>query len=299
MRVGSGDPVGQDDIGGEPALIPRLWVCTSHPVAEWLALPTHPLVILALIALEDLCSRKQWWRASTRVRRLWQSLGIVGLGAFFMFAVAGGVLGLLGSDPDPIFRVAMGIWPLLSISAIVFAYRWAKRDMEHGLPSAEDARAQLLSGLRFWRVLSAGAFCVGLLFALSSALPLPWQIPFNISAYFFDVLTPSIASDECLAFRSVVDSGLASDAGVQAKETLIRRGKEAAIGVADYVSDQIEANEASHSPPKITPFLLEIIAESGDHPLLHVCEQYNWMHAREIGECALAHRRVGPDWKCR
>lgn len=284
-------------------MIPRLWVCTSHPVAAWISLPINPLIVLALVLLEDLFGVKGWVLLSITARRLWQSLGVIGVCAFAATALMGGVISLLGADPDPVFRYARSVWPFIAIAGVVHGGWCVRRDVRRGLPSAAAFREQYLWLRSFWRVLNAGAFCFGLSLEIISALPLPWRIPADITEFFFDILTPAIASDECLAFRYVDDAGLGSYAGDQASEALVKHGPAAAPGVADFLADQLASHKEASLNPGIQPLLVEIIAQAGDSPVLRACEQYQPRRVRELRSCISSGRHVlrspSRGWECR
>jgi hypothetical protein len=77
-------------------MIPRLWVCTSHPVLQALTLPLQPLVILALAVAAWLVGNRSGGVWAMRLRRLWVTLALAVLIGLLLIALPGWVVVKIG-----------------------------------------------------------------------------------------------------------------------------------------------------------------------------------------------------------
>lgn len=284
-------------------MIPRLWVCTSHPVLELLALPLHPMVILALILVEP-AARARWGPGvARRVRRLWLVLLLVGAGTFALVALPGWVVYKLGANPNPIFMAARYIWVAAAWVAIGLALAWGARGIR-----AVAKLDELWTPKRFFANLGRSLAFVTFIFLgltlFNSNSREPWSIPYEIGAFFFDAFTTDLSSDECLAFRAVDDEVSFGSwyPGVDAGLALRRHGKSGIPGIANYLSDRLSKTSGTGYPYGVSQGLLAMIAEGGDHPLLQQCEKYPEFETGKMRACIRAGRHVvwtnHRTWQC-
>jgi hypothetical protein len=219
-------------------VIPRLWVCTSHPVLTLLTLPLHPMFILAVICAQIVVAAKYGERASLRLRRLWQGLLLASVGGFALLAIPAWVVAKLGADPSPIVDQSRYVWLVLALSAVAASLAWGAAEARaFQATETETGRARSVVSVR-----SLVAFSTfGLLGFLLTTSSEPWILPYNIGAFFFDAYTTDLASNECLAFRAVDDAHSFGRwyPGNSASYHLIRRGPSAVRGIADYISDRL------------------------------------------------------------
>jgi len=283
-------------------MIPRLWVCTSHPFLHALSAPLHPLAILCLIVCSSVVAALSGRGAALRVRRLWQSLLIANVGGFVPTALAGWVVYKLGGHPNAIFVAARYLWVGLSLSALVAGFYWGRR----GVAALDAGKAQkkARSVLDLPGIYAAGAFLLWLPHVFVAQLTMPWSLPYELADWCFDVLTNDIASDECLAFRSVDDQQIfwPHDPGTDAALHLKSYGPSAIPAISAFLSEQIQNGPHAHIPTGVVG-LCALVASYGDSPILRAYEPVPAYGIGKMRTCVREGKRVHwlstGSWACR
>jgi len=262
-------------------MIPRLWVCTSHPFLQALSAPLHPLATLGLIVMSSVTAALMGCGAALRVRRIWQSLLIASVGGFVPTAVAGWVVFKLGGHPNAIFVAARYLWVGLSLSALVSGYYWGRR----GVAGLDAGKAQEKTGsvIDLPGMYAAGAFLLWLPHVFVAQLTMPWSLPYELADWCFDVLTNDIASDECLAFRSVDDEGVywPHNPGRDAASQLLRYGPSAVPAITEFLGEELARVHKRGGALG----LLATVASYGDHPILQKYEPILGFETRKMRAC--------------
>jgi hypothetical protein len=216
-------------------MIPRLWVCTSHPWLQLLAAPLHPVTILGVMVAAWFAAEPHpfWQMIALRLRCLWQGLLLAGAGGFALIAIPGRVVAKLGADPNVIFVAARYIWVVLAWTAVALSIAWGTRAAA-GREDASVAPGRFMGGAPGCLVLVAFVLLGARLFI--SDKQVPWSVPYMMGDFFFDAFTADLASDECLAFRTVDDGSAYSryDPRGRAASALRRRGDAAIPGIVSY-----------------------------------------------------------------
>jgi len=277
-------------------MIPRLWVCTSHPILQLLAAPLHPLFILMLVVAVAFAQRRSKRGAALVSRRVLHGLLLSLVGGLLSVSIAGSAVHALGANPNPIYVAARYIWPILGWSAVAAGTAWGLLDRLR-LEAQETTMLQVRPFATRQVALAAVPFLfVGARLLIPDAST-PWSIPYKICDYLFDAATTDLASDECLAMRAV-DDGNASwplDPRWAAGNRLNRRGQSAVPGVVAFLQDQLPKPGALHiGLPDGTGGLLAFVARYGDSPILSAYDEYPYFHSADMRACVRAGHRVVP-----
>jgi hypothetical protein len=286
-------------------VIPRLWVCTSHPWLQVLAAPLHPVAILGLMVAAWLAAEPSayWQSIAVRLKRLWQGLLMASAGGFALIAIPGWVVSKLGANPNSIFVAARYIWVVLAWAAVALSIAWGARGAA-AIEASDDGsgRPRALAGAPGCLALFAFVIVGARLFISDPRSPL--AIPYSIADFFFDATTMDLASDECLAFRSVDDVAVFEpwSPGWTAAATLVRHGESAVPGIASYLDDGISRPDSLGGPRGVSVWLLAFLAQYGDHPMLQKFERYDGFEASRMRQCLHSRRHVvlSPSraWQC-
>lgn len=262
-------------------MISRVWICTEQPlVLKVLALPLHPLVLLALLicwgALK-LSGRPGSARAVGSVlSTLAAALAALSLG----FALVGWVLGL-AINPSPFLSLAPWAWALAGPLAAWLGVRraWAASSNNSTSATSEhlsEPSPGFDSLVRFSATFSALVVfvVVAARYGISddSALSFPYRF-FEWAVV--DELGPP--TDECLAMR-VLEYSHDDEVGRDALKALARRGPSAAPGVRAQLAEL----RAHWPPPANTVMqsgisnLLKKLSVYGDHATVSEWAGLDW-----------------------
>ncbi len=247
-------------------MIPRLWTCTSHPILSVLTFPLSVLGILGLWVVAGLLRRYGDPRLALRVLCFALSLTffyVVGVAAV---TIVGGTVALLGARANPVFVAARYLWLVLTVLGLVLGHVYGSR----AVVSETTARSIQRFAVFPLVTLSAGiALVLYVPYLFVDSKPRLWALPYQGVELLFDLATPQLASDECLAFRTVDDVQITfgkPPPGAVAFQTLDRHGIDAVPGISAFLRDQLSRGWPD-SPSTIG--LLATVAGFGDFPILH------------------------------
>jgi hypothetical protein len=255
-------------------VISRVWVCSEQPlVLNVLALPLHPLVLLALVMCWGglrLSGKPGAARAVGRVLAwLAALLGALSLG----FALVGWLLGL-AINPSPFLSLAPCAWALAGPLALWLGRRRARAVMASSARQSEPSPGVVM-------LATLSALVVFILIAArygiadsARGLSLPYRF---FEWAIVDELGPP--TDECLAMR-VLEYGRDEEVGRDALKVLARRGPSAAPGVRAQLTEL----RAHWPPPAYTiktsgiSQLLQKLTIYGDHATVEQWADFGWRH---------------------
>lgn len=268
-----------------------------------LAFPFSAIAILSLVLAGALLRRPG--AGALRLRRLWQALLIAEVASIVAFSLAGLGLQALGGRGNAVYLAARYLFPVLGWLAIAWGIVWGNRSAAALVDGPPNTKYGLLADLATG-ALAASGLAVLVLRLLVPGVQRPWSLPFEIAEWYFDNVTTSLASDECLAFRVADDNAAfgVSNPGAAAFRRLIRSDHRAVPGVADYLNDRLLAEERCRGdlPCGVSIGLLAFLAETGDHPVLAAYERYPLLQTPQIRECLHSGHQVKIEarqgWTC-
>jgi len=263
------------------------------------------LIILALILISGVIEAQSRHGLAIRIRRVWQSLIVAGAGGFACVSVAGYAVSQLGANPNAIFVSARYLWCVLGWGAIAAGFALGSRTRV----ATVSERGGTLRARRDWgqnwlyaAALAAFLFRGARLFIPDEAKP--WSLPYTVADWIFDDNTTGLASDECLALRTVDDTrrwGTGSPS-LSAIWLLKKRGVSAAPGIVAFLNENLTRPQSWHGYPWETAWLLAEVAKAGDNPILEAYERYPYLESGKMRQCIHAGRHVvwksGPGWSC-
>jgi len=247
-------------------MIPRLWTCTSHPVLSVLTFPLSVLGILGLWVVAGLLRR--YGDPRLALRTLYFALALTLCYAIGVAAVTivGGVVALLGAHANPVFIAARYLWVVLTVLALALGQMFGSR---HVVSETTARPVQWHARLKVVATVAGIALVLYVPYLFVDSKPRLWKLPYLGVELLFDLATPQLASDECLAFRAVDDVQITFGSlppGAVAFQTLDRHGVDAVPGISAFLRDEL-----SHGWPNNagTIGLLATVAGHGDFPILH------------------------------
>lgn len=256
-------------------MISRVWVCTDQPLTlKVLALPLHPLVLLALVVGWGAFTLSGKRGAARVARSLLATLAAALGGLSLGFALVGWLIGL-AINPSPFLSLAPWAWALVGPLATWLGSRRARI----AVFASRDGQSQPSPGLALLATLSASV--VFMVIAARYAIPdaaRELSFPYRFFEWaVVDHLGPP--SDECLATR-VLEYARDEQVGRDALKALARRGPSAARGVRARLSDL-----RSHWPPPDYTVkesgireLLQKLNVYGDHETVRQWADFDWRH---------------------
>ena len=247
-------------------MIPRLWTCTSHPVLSVLTFPLSVLGILGLWVVAGLFRR--YGDPRLAVRTLYFALAFtlcyaVGVASV---SIVGGVVALLGARANPIFVGARYLWVVLTVLGLALGHLFGSR---HVVSETTARPVQWHARLKLVARIAGVALALYVPYLFVDNKPHLWALPYLGVELLFDLATPQLASDECLAFRTVDDVQITFGSpppGAVAFQTLDHHGIDAVPGISAYLRDLLSRGWPG-SPSTIG--LLATVAGHGEFPILH------------------------------
>lgn len=251
--------------------------CTDQPLAlKVLALPLHPLVLLALVVGWGAFTLSGKRGAARVARSLLATLAAALGGLSLGFALVGWLLGL-AINPSPFLSLAPWAWALVGPLATWLGSRRARG----AVFASRDGQSQPPLGFAFALVATLSASVVFMVIAARYAIPdaaRELSLPYRFFEWaVVDHLGPP--SDECLATRVLEYAG-DEQVGRDALKALARRGPSAARGVRARLSDL-----RSHWPPpdytvKASGIrqLLQQLNVYGAHETVRQWADLDWRH---------------------
>jgi len=280
-------------------MIPRLWTCTSHPVLSVLTFPLSVLGILGLWVVAGLLRR--YGDPRLAVRTLYFALAFT---LFYVVGVAsvsivGGAVALLGARANPIFVGARYLWVVLTALGLALGHLFGSR---HVVSETTARPVQWHARLKLAARIAGIALVLYVPYLFVDSKPRLWKLPYLGVELLFDLATPLLASDECLAFRTVDDVQITFGSpppGAVAFQTLDRHGIDAVPGISAFLRDQLSRGWPN-SPSTIG--LLATVAGFGDFPILHSYEPEHFYQSGRMLDCIHQGRRVrrtsGVNYRC-
>lgn len=270
-------------------MIPRLWTCTSHPVLSVLSFPLSLGCILFLCMLAGLLRRYGDPVLALRCRYFARALALCYAVGVLTVTVAGGAVVLIGGHGNSIFVAARYVWPVLSCLGIYLGHAFATRALTRQGVGGKLRRTSAVP-LSTWAAGIALAIYIPHLFVTRE--PHLWALPYQGAELAFDLATTNLASDECLAFRTVDDVQTAfgrPPPGDAAFLALDRHGIDAVPGISAFLKDQM--SDGWPGSPSIVG-LLATVARHGDFPILQVYQSALVYEANLMRDCIHQGRKV-------